>query len=116
MSDDRRNPSSPKDLESLLILTRRSNDLAKKLTGPARLLAYRVKGESLSFLVLLSANVRVSGIRPGGIYAVDLFGDQTFRFHICRSHLTREARQRLDRMAYGAPAVARLSEVYRRKE
>jgi hypothetical protein len=99
------------NLESLRKVAQLSNRLAKMLTGPARALAYRIKAEACSSLILAGV-ATVNGVWPGGILALDLFGS---RLHVRRSHLTWEARQRLDHMAGRVPTVARLSEIYRRK-
>jgi hypothetical protein len=103
-----------KNCESLCNVAKLSNRLAKRLTGPDRTLAYRIKAEVCSSLIV-AGNASVNGVWPGGIIALDLLGGP-LRLHVRRSHLTREARERLDQMARKAPAVARLSEIYRRTD
>ncbi len=76
-----------------------SNYLAKQLSGTPRTLAYRIKAEACSALILNGAT-RVNGVSPDGILALDILGDRPIRLHIRRSHLTAPAQTALaDEMA-----------------
>jgi hypothetical protein len=95
--------------ESFYRMARLANLLAKQLDGEARTLAYRIKAEACSSLILEGA-ARVNGIWPSGIVALDLDGGPRIRLHIPRSHLSRRARRLIDHQAGGAPVVTRLSD------
>lgn len=89
-----------------------SNLLAKQLTGPTRTLAYRIKAQACSSLII-SGNAYVNGVRPGGILSLDI--GSHFRMHIRRSHLTLAAQEIADRQAAEAPAVSTLAEILEAK-
>jgi hypothetical protein len=89
-----------------------SNALAKQLTGSARALAYRIKAEACSLLIL-SGSASLNGVWPGGIVALDLSGNPASRLHIRRSHLSRQARRALDGQTASVPAVSRLGDSFR---
>jgi len=95
--------------ETLSRVATLSNYLAKQLKGQARTLAYRIKAEACSSLIL-AGSARVNGIWPDGTVALNLGGDRQARMHIRRSHLTLEAQAMLDQQVCSAPVVARLAE------
>ena len=97
------------NLEALRNVARLSNNLAKQVTGAARTLAYKIKAEAISSLIV-AGGASMNGIWPGGIIALDLVGIPAARLHIRRSHLTREAREFLDYQAASVPAVYRLGD------
>ncbi len=86
-----------------------SNLLAKQLSGRERTLAYQIKAEALSGLIL-RGDAWVNGVRPGGIIALSVSGDPPFRVHIRESHLTPAARQEAAQQARIVPTVAPLAE------
>ncbi len=91
-----------------------SNILAKQLTGQHRTLAYRIKAQACSSLIL-AGNAYVNGVWPDGIIALNLAcGDH--RIHIRRSHLTRKAREIVDRQMETAPTVARMEDILKPKK
>ena len=67
-----------------------ANCLAKQLTGPKRVLAYRIKAAAVSALVLDGA-AKPNGIRGNAILSLDILADRPWRFHIPLSHLHPEA-------------------------
>jgi hypothetical protein len=85
-------------LEDLRHIARLSNVLAKQLTGEARTLAYRIKAEACSSLVI-SGKATLNSVCPGGLLGLDLPGNPPLRIHVKRSHLTQQARARIDRMS-----------------
>lgn len=97
------------NLEVLRNVATLSNLLAKRLTGETRTLAYRIKAEALSSLIV-AGGARMTGIWPSGIIALNLVGNPAARLHIRRSHLTREARKLLDCQAAFVPTVCRLGD------
>ena len=107
--------SEPENVVALCRVAQLSNFLAKQLKGPTRTLAYRIKAEACSYLII-AGNASLNGIWPGGIVALDLFGDPPARLHIRRSHLRREAREILDQQTASVPAVARLGESINRRK
>jgi hypothetical protein len=102
-------------LGTLCRVARLSNSLAKQLTGPARTLAYRIKAEACSQLIL-SGGANVNGVWPTGIVALNLHGNPPSRIHVRRSHLSPEARAAVSHQASSVPAVTRLAEHFRRTE
>ena len=96
-------------IKVLCKVARLSNVLAKKLTGPAQTLAYRIKAEACSSL-LLAGRADMNGVWPGDIVALNVLGNPPSRIHIRRSHLTRQAREIVDRAAGSVPAVSRLGD------
>lgn len=101
--------ASTNELDALCRLAQLSNTLAKRLTGQTRTLAYRIKAEACSLLIV-AGSANVNGIWPGGIVALDLFGNPPLRLHIRRSHLSRQARKALDTHLGSVPAVSRLGD------
>jgi len=91
-----------------------SNILAKQLTGHHRTLAYRIKAQACSSLIL-TGNAYVNGVWPEGIVALNLSsGDH--RLHIRRSHLTAKAREIVDRQMETARTVARMKDILNAKK
>jgi len=97
------------DLDTLRRVAALSNCLAKKLSGASRTLAYRIKAEACSSLILHGA-ASVNGVSAAGIIALDIPGNRLLRLHIRRSHLTAPARAALIRQASTAPVVSNLAE------
>ena len=97
------------EFNALSRLARLSSFLAKQLKGQERALAYRIKAEALSALIL-QGGASVNGICPTGIVALDLYGTPPSRVHVPRAHLSPAARALVDGQAASAPAVARLPE------
>ena len=83
-------------LNTLRQVARMSNVLAKRLSGPTRTLAYRIKAEACSSL-LLAGGATVNSVCPTGIVGLDLSGDPPCRLHVRRSHLSAQARALLGR-------------------
>jgi hypothetical protein len=98
-------------LRTLCRVAQLSNALAKQLTGPARIMAYRIKAEACSSLIL-HGGARVNGVRHDGIVALDILVNPSTRLHIRRSHLNREARQIVGREASVAPGVSSIAQRY----
>ena len=86
-------------LDTLRQVARMSNVLAKSLSGPTRTLAYRIKAEACS-LLLLAGGATVNSVCPTGIVGLDLSGDPPFRLHVRRSHLNAQARALLESGSY----------------
>jgi len=110
-------PPPLRDIDTLSNLARLSNALAKQLTGAPRTLAYRIKAQACS-LLLISGHASVTGFWPDGIVSLDLASGKT-RLHIRRSHLTQNARDIVDRRIGSVRAVVRLGEcieIERRKK
>jgi len=91
-----------------------SNILAKQLTGQHRTLAYRIKAQACSSLIL-TGNAYVNGVWPDGIIALNFAGGD-HRIHIRRSHLTRKARQIVDCQLESVPTVARMEDILNAKK
>ena len=110
-------PQPQRDVETLSSLAQLSNILAKQLMGASRTIAYRIKAQACS-LLLISGHASVTGIWPDGIVSLDLASGKT-RLHIRRSHLTQSARDIVDRRIGSVRAVVRLGEcieIERRKK
>ena len=91
------------NLQALRNVARLSNVLAKQLTGESRSLAYKIKAEAISSLIL-AGGASMNGMWPdGSIIALDLAGSPTARLHIRRAHLTQEARELLDQQTGSVP-------------
>ena len=99
------------DFCALCRVAQLSNALAKQLTGPARIMAYRIKAEACSSLIL-HGGARVNGVRPDGIVALDILVNPATRLHIRRSHLNKEARRIVGREACVAPVVSSIAQRY----
>ena len=82
-----------------------ANRLAKQLSGRDRALAYQIKSEALSALVV-SRVATVNGLRPDNTLGFDFF---SARLHCPYSSLTSQAQAIVRREARSAPAVAPLS-------
>ena len=98
-----------RSFEALCRVAELANYLAKQLSGPARTLAYRIKAEACSSLIL-TGGATVNGVWPDGIVALDLASDPPARLHVRKSHLTPAAREALMPQAASAPVVERLGD------
>jgi hypothetical protein len=96
-------------LDVLCRMAKQANFLAKQLSGEARLMAYRIKAEACSCLIL-QGDATVNGLWPNGILALDLGGNPPSRIHVLRAHLSREARFVVTRQTVGTAAVVRMSD------
>lgn len=96
-------------------VARLSNVLAKQLTGIHRTLAYRIKAQACSSLIV-QGRAAVNGVWPGGIVALDIESGENSpggRIHIRRAHLSPAAKQIIDRESRSVPAVTRLGDQVR---
>ena len=109
MNNSETDRSNPQTLRTLCRLAQLSNALAKQLTGPARMMAYQIKAEACSSLIL-HGGARVNGVRHDGIVALDILVIPSTRLHIRRSHLNKEARRIVGREASVAPVVSSIAE------
>ncbi len=96
------------NMASLCRVATLSNSLAHQLTGRARVLAFKIKAEACSSLILNGGAV-VNGVWPTGIVALDLLSDPVARVHVPRAHLSPAARVAVIRQASTAPAVSRMA-------
>ena len=91
-----------------------SNALAKQLTGTERALAYQIKAEACSSLII-EGGASVNGIWPNGIIALSLLSDPPSRIHIPRSHLRPDARAAVGNQTMNARVVVRISDGFKAK-
>src|SRR5581483_2110582 len=99
----------PAEVSTLRRVVDLSNELAKSLEGPARNLAYRIKAEACSALIVCGV-ARANGTRGNGIVGLDIEDETPCRVHICRAHLNEAARRILDTQAGLLPAVSPIGE------
>lgn len=105
-------PTLPNTLEANELNTLRriillANKLAKKLNGPKRSAAYRIKAEACSSL-LVQGRAHANGVRADGIIALNI--SHTHRIHIRRAHLTVEAQRVLEAQLGSVPTVGPMAE------
>ena len=92
-----------------------ANFLAKQLTGPNRTLAYRLKAQICSVLIL-EGRATANGVCADGIVALTIAGERPCRLHIRVCHLWPEAQVIVNKQASLIPAVAPIAEQLAAKE
>ena len=93
-------------LHSLCQVALLANRLAKQLSGRDRALAYQIKSEALSALVVSGA-ANANGMRPDNTVGLDFFGS---RLHCPLSNLTPQAHAIIERSGR-IPTTTRLSDL-----
>jgi len=96
-------------IDTLCRLAKISNHAAKKLNGPGRTWAYRVKCEILSTLIV-AGMVRLTGKWPNGILALDIISDSPLRLHVPLNELRPEAQTLIASLSAAVPCTAPLHE------
>jgi hypothetical protein len=97
------NPASHSDnLQTLGHVAFLANRLAKQLSGKDRAVAYQIKSEALSALVV-SGVATANGLRPDNTLGLDFFNS---RLHCPYSSLTVQAQTMIDRRSGSIPRTA----------
>src|SRR5713226_7314667 len=89
------------NLQTLSHVAFLANRLAKQLSGRDRALAYQIKSQALSALVV-SGVATVNGRHPDNTLGIDFFSS---RLHCPYSRLTPQAQSMIDRRSWPVPAT-----------
>ncbi len=95
------------DLRTFGRLAFLANRLAKQLSGPDRALAYQIKSEALSALVVNGA-ATVNGYRPNNTLGLNFFNS---RLHCPMSSLTTQAQSVIERQSDSFPRTAPIADL-----
>src|ERR1035438_9778443 len=91
--------SHAENLQALSRVAFLANRLAKQLSGRDRALAYQIKSEALSALVV-SGVATANGLHPDNTLGLDFFSS---RLHCPYSSLTPQAQAKIDRRSGSVP-------------
>lgn len=107
MNDSTSLVNHTEDLRTLGRLAFLANRLAKQLSGPDRALAYQIKSEALSALVVNGA-ATVNGYRPNNTLGLNFFNS---RLHCPLSSLTTEAQAMIERQSDSIPRTTAFADL-----
>ena len=101
--------------QTLCRLAKLSNAAAKELTGAGRALAYRIKSEILSTLIL-EGSASINGVSVNDTLGLNILDDPPFQLHVPLKRLRPKAQAAAKQKLGSVPVVAPLGELLRQRQ